>query len=193
VKQSYPRLAINLASTPFRQDRTLLAGAALAAVLLVGVLGLEVAVILRTRDAAAESRAELERTSARAAQLAAEQRRLEQSLREPANAEVLGRSIFLNALLVRKGISWTRLFSDLEGVFPHDVRLVAVRPAVTPDNHVQLDMVVGAQAPQPVIELLKRLESAPEFGAVAVLTSSPPSQNEPLYRYRVTVSYAQKL
>jgi len=54
-------------------------------------------------------------------------------------------------------------------------------------------MVVGAQSPDPVIELLKRLERSPTFGATSLLSSSPPTQNEPLYRYRVSVSYAQKL
>jgi type IV pilus assembly protein PilN len=70
---------------------------------------------------------------------------------------------------------------------------MTVRPYLTANNEVQLDMVVGAQSPDPVIDLLKRLERSPAFGATSLLSSSPPTQNEPLYRYRVSVSYAQKL
>ncbi|MCK7506006.1 MAG: hypothetical protein MZV70_19325 [Desulfobacterales bacterium] len=50
-----------------------------------------------------------------------EQARIQGELRRPANAAVLDRSVFLNLLLQRKGISWTRLFADLEGVFPGGV------------------------------------------------------------------------
>jgi len=35
---------------------------------------------------------------------------------------------FLNGLITRKSISWSRIFSDLERVIPHNVRLLAVRP-----------------------------------------------------------------
>ena len=51
----------------------------------------------------------------------------------------------------------------------------------------------GSASPERVIELIQRLENSPLFGATALLSSQPPSQNEPLYRYRVSVSYAQKL
>ena len=85
------------------------------------------------------------------------------------------------------------MFADLESVFPASVRLVAVRPYLTADNQVQLDMVVGSASPEPVIDLIKKLESSHVFGATALLSSQPPSQNEPIYRYRLSVSYAQKL
>jgi type IV pilus assembly protein PilN len=105
----------------------------------------------------------------------------------------MDRSVFLNALILRKGISLTKLFEDLERVFPGSVRLVTIRPYVTGENLIQLDMVVGSQAPEQVTDLLKRLERSNIFCAVALLSSQPPTQNEPLYRYRVSVSYAQKL
>jgi type IV pilus assembly protein PilN len=54
-------------------------------------------------------------------------------------------------------------------------------------------MVVGAKDPGPVIDFFKRLEESPRFGAIEGHSSLPPSQNEPLYRYRVTVNYAQEL
>ena len=55
-------------------------------------------------------------------------------LRKPENAEVLERSVFLNALLVRKGISWTRIFADLEKVLPHNVRIIQIHPSVDAQN-----------------------------------------------------------
>jgi type IV pilus assembly protein PilN len=126
--------------------------------------------------------------------MSAEQARLDTVLRQPANAEVLERSVLLNTLATRKSISWAKLFSDIEGVLPNTVRLIQVRlPQVNARNEVTLDMEVGAQNPAQVIEFLKTLQSSPLFGPTNLSRSSPPTQNEPLYRYRVVVSYAQKL
>jgi type IV pilus assembly protein PilN len=188
-----PRISINLASEPFRGDRPVLVAAGVAAVMLAALLGVLVTIVVRERDAAAESRALIAQVQARVRATSAEQARLEAQLRLPENSAVFNRSVFINSLLVRKGISWTRLFEDLERVFPGNVRLVAVRPYLTGDSRVQLDMVVGAQAPEPVVLLLQRLESSEMFGSTALISSQPPSQNEPLYRFRVSVNYAQKL
>ena len=53
-------------------------------------------------------------------------------------------------------------------------------------------MVVAAQTPAPVYEMLADLESADMFGETKVYSFLPPSQSEPLYRCRVSVNYAQK-
>ena len=55
-------------------------------------------------------------------------------------------------------------------------------------------MTVGAESPVPVIELLKALDESPPVrpGQLAQ-QSCRPTQAEPLYRYRVSVNYAQKL
>lgn len=188
-----PRIPLNLASEPFRRDRPLLVGSAFAALLLILVLVLQVMTILREREVAAEARQTLAGLNREIGQVNQKIAALESELRKPENAAVLERSAFLNILLQRKGISWTRLFADLEEVFPHNVRLVTVRPMVTAASDVQLEMVVGAQAPEPVIELLKQLEGSPLFSRTELLSSAPPTQNDPLYRYRVSVSYAQKL
>lgn len=186
-------LPLNLASEPFRRDRPILAASAATAVLMLGVLATLVMLILEQRELASDSRAQAAAVDAQLRAASAEQAQLEARLRQPGNAEVLDRSALFNALILRKSISWTLLFSDLEKVMPGNVRLITVRPFLSSSNEVQLDMVVGAQSPDPVIELLKRLERSPSFGATSLLSSSPPTQNEPLYRYRVSVSYAQKL
>ena len=72
--------------------------------------------------------------------LQTEEAELKRKLTLPENAQVLERSLFLNQLLQRKGISWTRTFMDLEEIFPPHVRMEQVRPEVTLDNKVFLDM-----------------------------------------------------
>jgi Tfp pilus assembly protein PilN len=188
------RIPVNLATEPFRRDRTLIVGFALLSALLLAGLVLQGIVIWSERGDAAAAHIVLDRLNAQMTAVDREQARLDATLRMPQNAAVLEQSLFLNQLIQHKAISWTKLFSDLEKVMPPDVRLVTVRlPQVDSHSQVWLDMVVAAKESGPVLELLKRLEKAPQFGATSVLNSLPPSQTEPYVRYRVSVSYAQKL
>jgi type IV pilus assembly protein PilN len=188
------RVPINLATEPFRRDRPMLAGAAAIAVLLSLLLIFQVFTIVSEHRQAADIRIAIDRENAQIRAIAAQQAKLNATLRKPENAEVLERSLFLNTLIDRKAISWTKIFADLEKVMPYNVRLVSVRlPAVDSNNQVLLDMVVGAKDVAPILDLLKHLEGAPQFGPYSVQTSTPPSQTDPFYRYHVMVSYAQRL
>lgn len=184
---------INLATEPFRRDRPALVASAAAGVVLAALLVLLVSLAVTERGRAAQTSSAIERLRAQLRSLNAEQARLEGVLRRPDNAEVLERSRFLNSLLHRKGISWTKIFDDLEKVMPHNVRLFAVRPQVNPQNQIYLDMVVGAESGPPVVEMLKNLEASPQFGDTYIHSTMPPSPSEPLVRYRVTVNYAQRM
>ena len=187
------RYPINLSSEPFRRDRAVNIFASLAAGLLAVTLGLLVLMIVNERQAKSDLVAAIAQTEKQVAGMASEQATLEASMRKVENADVLERSVFLNTLIARKGISWSRLFADLEQVMPHNVRLVALRPQANAKNEIQLEMTVAAQSIEPVIDLLKRMESSTVFTVPSMATMLPPSQSEPLYRYRVSVNYAQKL
>jgi type IV pilus assembly protein PilN len=188
------QVPINLATEPFRRDRPALVAFSAVAVLLAVLLGVQGATILSERSDAADTRVTIDRLSAQLRRIQAEQSQLNARLGRPENALVLERSLFLNTLIDRKAISWTKIFADLEKVMPYNVRLVSVRlPEVDSENQVLLDMVVGSKEVAPVLELLKRLEASPQFGPASVLNSIPPSQTDPYFRYHVSVSYAQKL
>lgn len=186
-------IGINLASEPFRRDRPFVVACITAAALLTGLLVYQLSLGWIERDQRRELQASIDKMSARLAAVGGEQARLAGELRKPENADTFDYAVFLNGLLLRKGISWTRIFSDLEQVMPHNVRLIAVRPQVNTDNQVQLDMTVGAQTPPPVVSMLSNLERSPRFGRTLVVTLAPPTQSDPLYRYRVTVNYAPQL
>ena len=78
-------------------------------------------------------------------------------------------------------------------MIPHNVRLLSIRPQVNLDNQILLDMTVASAAPEPVVDMLMRLEGSPLFGATAMTGWVPPSQSDPLFRYRVNVNYAPQL
>jgi len=187
------RIRVNLASEPFRRDRPLVAASIAVGLALTGLLAMLISLAILERGTAAETRQDIARLERQTQQMAREQGQLEATLRRPENAAVLNEVLFINSLLYRKGISWTKIFSDLEGVMPSNVRLISIRPQVDPRNEVLLDMVVGAQTQFPVIDMLKRMEGSPLFGSTEVHNYLPPSQTEPLWRYRVTVNYGGKL
>jgi hypothetical protein len=188
------QIQINLASDPFRRDRPILVAASACGLVLVALLGVLIFLVMTERGRQTDTRAAVAKLDSELRAINAEQVRLDATLRQPMNAEMLERSLLLNALIQRKSISWTKLFADIEGVKPDNVRLIQVRlPQINSRNEVTLDMEVGAQNPGQMIEFLKRLQDSPLFGPTNQSRSSPPTQNEPLWRYRVMVSYAQKL
>jgi type IV pilus assembly protein PilN len=200
MKQLDP-FELNIASQPFRRERAEMTGVLLACGLLVIsalVLG---GLILHSRAAVTDLNARIAEDSAKLSALQLQQGRFGAVLSKPDNTEVFSYSVFLNQLIARRGLSWSRIFKDLEEILPSSVRLLAIRlPQVAEEdadgvNRVQLDMVVGTTQPEQFLILLKRLEQASNFGSTAVVSATPPSQNgnDPYFKYRLTVAYAQKL
>ena len=187
------KVPINLASQPFRRDRALIVASGAVAVMLVISLGVLISLAISDRSQVADVRGDIARLNRLIRESTQVQAEHDGVLRQPANAEVLERSVFINTLLYRKGISWTRLLSDLEKVMPPNVRVLNIRPYVTGKNQITLDLTVGAESPDAILPLYKSLEGSPVFGGLFQQTYQPPTQAEPLYRYRVTVNYAQKL
>ncbi len=193
-----PAVTINLASEPFRHERArnaVLVGA--CAVLSISLITL-VSMVVHERAGASKLRKEINAQRVELAKYQREQGRFRGVLGKPENADVFSESVFLNQLIARRAVSWTMVFDDLETVLPYNVRLVSIRlPQVAAgddpaSNHIQLDMIVGAEKQEAVIELLQRLEKSPRFGSAALVSQQPPAQNEPFFRYRISVPYVQK-
>lgn len=186
-------VSINLASEPFHRDRPILVALMLATVVLAGLLATQIALGWVERGQRIELQNQIIQLENQLGVVRGQRAQVERSVRDPENAEAVEYAVFLNGLLRRKGISWTRIFDDLEQIVPHNVRLISVRPQVNLDNQIQLDMQVGSPEPQPVIQMLMNLEASVLFGAPAVTNLIPPSQSEPQYRYRVNVNYAPRI
>jgi type IV pilus assembly protein PilN len=194
-----PGRTINLASQPFRRERAENAAYLLVCAVLTCSLLLLVVLIAHSRAQAADLRRGIDAENRRLRNLQREQAQFSSVLARPENADVFARSVFLNELIARRAVSWTHVFEDLQSVMPTNMRLMGIRlPQVAAErtsevNHVELEMTVGTDRPEAVIELLKHLEASPLFGSAQVMAQSPPTQNDPLYKYRLNVAYAQKL
>jgi type IV pilus assembly protein PilN len=187
------KISVNLASQPFRRDRPMIVASVALSLVLVGTLALLVMLARADNEQLADIRKEVSGLRTQVANLGKQQRDAEAVLRQPQNAEVLETSVFLNQLLFRKGISWTRILADLEKVMPPNVKVLNIRPSISGQGQITLDMIVGAEGPKAVLTMYQSLESSPKFSALIQPQYTPPSQADPLYRYRFTVNYAQKL
>jgi hypothetical protein len=187
------RIPVNLAREPFRRDRPILVGSAVAALLLVVTLVVLISLATAERGQTRDTQAMLTRVNRQLTAIHNEQAKLDASMRQPGNEVVLDRSVLINTLIRRKAISWTKIFSDLDTVRPDNVRVVAIRPTVNAQGGLFLDMQVAADSPEPVIGFIAKLEGSDVFGSTAVSGITPPSQTNPFYRYQLSVNYAQKL
>ncbi len=195
---SFSPTAINVASQPFRRERAQNAAFALICAGLACSLLVLISLILHERAQAADLRRVIGSENAELHRLQRDETQFSTVLGKPENADVFARSVFLNEIIARRAVSWTRVFKDLATVMPSNMRLIGIRlPQVAAEDasgvdHVQLDMVVGTNQPETVLGLLKQLEQSSLFGPAQVMTQQPPTQNDPLYKYRLSVAYAQK-
>jgi type IV pilus assembly protein PilN len=171
----------------------MLVGSAFTAVLLLGLLVFLVFLAVTERRQTRDTQAMLTRVNRQLTVIHNEQAKLDASMRQPGNEIVLDRSVLLNTLIRRKAISWTKIFEDLDSVCPHNVRILAIRPTINAQGGLLLDMQAAADATEPILAFMRKLEGSDVFGSVAPSGFTPPSQTNPFVRYQLTVNYAQKL
>jgi type IV pilus assembly protein PilN len=157
------RININLASNPYEAAREytrrltmLLAG---LAVLTAALLGYIVYQRARTRDVdekIAAARQEI-------ASLDAEKATALAVLNQPQNRDVADQSLFLNNLFLRKSLSWTRVFTEMEKMMPPNIHVVSMKPEFNRENLLVLHVVVATSSRDEAVELVKRMEKLPHF------------------------------
>jgi type IV pilus assembly protein PilN len=96
--------------------------------------------------------------------IAAQHERLqnEARMRQPANAAVLDRAHFLNALFLQKSFSWTAVMMDLENVLPTGVQVTSIDPQVTPTGDVIIRLRVSGDRDR-AVQLVRNLEHSRRF------------------------------
>ncbi len=169
------KLPLNLASDPQENLRPyrfgIVVGCLLAAVLL-GTL------IQKERRNRTEFRTIIEQTQQKDAEidrLEQEEGELEDWLSTPEVEQIRDRSAFLNSLILQKSLSWTRMFQDLEEILPGQARVTAIRPSFNQSLQAELNLSIGAESVDPLVEMLKRLETSERFGTPLVSGQQFPS------------------
>jgi Tfp pilus assembly protein PilN len=94
----------------------------------------------------------------------------ESRLDRPEAAAKLNEIGFLNHLIARKNLSWTRLLADLEDLVPNNVHLVSLIPEIGANGGVMLQIDLQGKSITDVSEFIHRLEKSPVFQNVKVST-----------------------
>lgn len=170
------KIPINLASQPYENLRPWYLAVAASAVVLAVLAGLVGWNLRQNANRTRELTQQNERFVKDTAALKRQQQELTQWLNRPDVQEIRDRSAFLNSLILRKSLSWTQMFMDLEKVLPDRVQVNAVRPSENESSQAALNLSVSATTAPPLIEFLKNLESSPQFGAPVVEAQRYPTE-----------------
>jgi type IV pilus assembly protein PilN len=81
----------------------------------------------------------------------------------PQNSSTRDRSQFLNDLFQRKAFSWTRAFEDLEKVMPPRLHVVSIHPELSPDNELEIKLIVAGDSRQHALDLVSKMEASQHF------------------------------
>lgn len=166
------RLKINLASTPYENARRFYVQWGFLLIVLIALTAFLVAAASRAWRAdhalsrsIAEERDRLQKLN--------EQEKADLAiLAQPQNSDVRDHSQALNALIVRKSFSWTRIFNDLEKMMPTQLHVVSIAPQLSPSNQLQIRMMVAGTSRDKAIQLVQNMEKAPDFQNAQIVSEN---------------------
>ena len=172
------QLNINLASQPYEDSRQFWTywGTGLGLLALITALLLFLAVNgfiegNRDRQQMAKLRTEL-------AEFDHERSQAEAMLNQPQNRVVRDQSRFLNELFERKAFSWTLAFEQLEQVMPAHLHVISLHPGISPDNNLELRLVVGGETREQALDLVRKMESSKHFKQTRIDTEKFETSSE---------------
>lgn len=95
-------------------------------------------------------------------------------LNRPENQDVRDQSRFWNDVIDQKMFSWTRLLSDMEKIMPARAYLETIRPTITTDKRLQLQLTVAGEKIDDIEELVKKMEHSQHFRSTIIRGETPP-------------------
>jgi Fimbrial assembly protein (PilN) len=162
------RFDLNLSTRPFPAYRLLNAALFLVFAVLLVISVWQAYGFVRFSAMAREIRDSERNVRAEAESLGSHVAALASKLDRPEASAKLSEIGFLNGLIARKDLSWTRLFSDLEDMVPDSVHLVSLRPDIGESGSVTLHLDVIGRSIADVSRFIEALEQSPEFQNVIV-------------------------
>jgi len=177
------RVNINLATRPYRDVRQFLrtwgTGTIVLALLTLWLCWYTFHVWQQSRSARAQVaviQSEIDRLDRQHAEGIA-------LLNQPQNREIASQSAFLNGLIARRSFSLTQLFMELERIMPARLHVTSIAPTLNRSNQIEIHMLVGGDAREQALELVRRLEDSSSFRQPELrsetVQNSPGTQNLP--------------
>jgi hypothetical protein len=161
------KLRLNLSTTPQRNNRPFVAGAAV-----LGTLGLIALAILsfsafQSWRANRAMRADIAHWQQEILADHERQQELQAYFQSPAAQRILDRAGFLNSLIAERSFPWTKIFMDLEHTLPAGVRVVSISPKLV-NGRAQVQLEIGAVTDDNKIQFLQAIEKSKVFSGMQV-------------------------
>jgi Tfp pilus assembly protein PilN len=102
---------------------------------------------------------------------------LERFFAQPENAKLEERSAFLNTLIDKQSLNWTKMFMDLERILPAGVHVLTIAPRYEAGG-VRVKLTAGAVNEQAKLKFIKALEDSPAFRHVRLEGQRSSSQQQ---------------
>ena len=114
-------------------------------------------------------------------------------LNQASNKDVRDKSEFINSLIKRKEVSWTRIFVDLERLMPSHLRVLGIAPKLK-DDKIMIEMVLDGDSRDKAAELARRMERSNVFRDAQIDDEALGSNNgQPDYHFHMTAEYVAGL
>jgi type IV pilus assembly protein PilN len=156
------RLDINLATHPYEDAREFWARWGLGVGLLGALTLVLVTLAVHGWVKAGRDRHNIRQLEQQIAERDDERARAQAFLELEMNRSTRDQSQFLNGLIQRKAFSWTRVFEDLERVMPTSLHVSSLKPELSEDNQLELEMKVAGDRAA-AVELVHRMETSKHF------------------------------
>jgi type IV pilus assembly protein PilN len=180
------RYRINLATQPYEDAGVFYRKwIPILAVLFVLAFGLSAKAFTVFRDSRRADR-EIASIEDRLAQLEKQRQQASATLARPENSGTRDAAEYLNGVFRLKQFSWTNLMRDLEQVVPAGVQVTSIKPQLNGDSR-EFVMEVATPQRDRVIELVRRMESAPQFANAEISSESTDDKG---FKAIVTAAYA---
>jgi type IV pilus assembly protein PilN len=157
------QLNINLASQPYEDSRQFWTYWGTG----IGLLGLVTALLvflaMNGFIEGSRDRQQMSKLKTQLAEFDREKSQAQAMLNQPQNRTVRDQSHFLNDLFARKAFSWTLAFEQLEQVMPAHLHVISIHPGISPDNNLELKLVVGGETREQALDLVRKMESSKHF------------------------------
>lgn len=165
------RLNINLATQPYEDARRfMMIWSAVLGVLLLLVLGLAIGVV-RHWSSYRQMSSNINREQQILQDLNLKQQQDLAILNKPENKDVREKSDFINDLILRKQISWTTIFTNLEQLMPSHLRVIGIAPRLV-DNRILLQVLLSGDSRDRAAELARRMEKSSVFRDAQIVSES---------------------
>ena len=159
---------LNLSTQPFPAFRLTTIALVLVLIALAVVSVVQARGFVRFSKLSASIRAEEQESRVEAQALQKHVAELESRLDRPESTAKLNEINFLNRLILRKNLSWTKLFRILEEMIPENVHLTSLVPDVGVNGSITLRMGLRSRSIADAAQFVERMESSQLFENVDV-------------------------